>query len=161
MKITRAAIRYKDKIFTGFDHGECFKQTEKENITDTENLEQGFITDENEFVDRNTALDIAYKAGQITYDKWNHCLISEDLHLYWLNEQDKELSKYKKQISELKTYKQAFKELEEWATDIWRRDISKNLSDGSTYQTEHLISPKELLHKMQEFRSGGETNETK
>lgn len=133
MKITRAAIRYKDKIFTGFDHGECFKQTEKENITDTENLEQGFITDENEFVDRNTALDIAYKAGQITYDKWNHCLISEDLHLYWLNEQNKELEKLRTMWKKLKIF------INQERTTIINRNEFVQGMDAAYYEIEDKI----------------------
>lgn len=144
MKIIRAAIRYKDKIFTGFDHGECFKKIEKENITDTENLEQGFITDKNEFVDRNTALDIAYKAGQITYEKWNHCLISEDLHLYWLNEQNKELERFKTMWKKLKKFI-----LQERKTIINRNEFMQGM-DAAYY---------EIGDKIQELEE--ETNETK
>lgn len=141
MKIIRAAIRYKDKIFTGFDHGECFKKIEKENITDAENLEQGFITDENEFVDRNTALDIAYKAGQITQDKWNHCLISEDLHLYWLNEQNKELERLRTMWKKLKTF------INQKRTTIINRNEFMQGMDASYYEIQDKIHELEENHE--------------
>ena len=105
--IVKSAIRYNDKVYTGFDHGECFKQIDKDTIKDYDKLEQGFITDKNEFVDRQQALDIAYKAGQIPYEKNNHCLISEDVHLYWLNDLQ----------SQLDQQKAIWQKLKEWLND--------------------------------------------
>lgn len=84
MEITKAAIRLGDKIYTGFDHGECFKKIPEERHGLT--VEQGFINSDNEFVDRKQAMEIARAANQLTYDDGNRkTLISEDLHLYWLN----------------------------------------------------------------------------
>ena len=103
-KIVKSAIRYNDKVYTGFSHTECFKQIDKDTIKDYDKLEQGFITDKNEFVDRQQALDIAYKAGQIPYEKNNHCLISEDIHLYWLNDLKSQLDQQKAMWNELKEW---------------------------------------------------------
>ena len=103
-EIVKSAIRYNNKVYTGFDHGECFKQIDKDTIKDYDKLEQGFITDKNEFVDRQQALDIAYKAGQIPYEKNNHCLISEDVHLYWLNDLHSQLDQQKEMWNELKEW---------------------------------------------------------
>ena len=94
MKIKRAAIRIGNTIFTGFDHGECFNQIPQE--LHNQNVEQGFVTDSNEFVDRKEAMIIARQANQITYDDGEKkTLISEDLHLNWLNEMNKELAELK------------------------------------------------------------------
>ncbi len=94
MKIKRAAIRVGNTIFTGFDHGECFNQIPQE--LHNQNVEQGFVTDSNEFVDRKEAMIIARQANQITYDDGEKkTLISEDLHLNWLNEMNKELEELK------------------------------------------------------------------
>ena len=103
-KIVKSAIRYNNKVYTGFGHTECFKQIDKDTIKDYDKLEQGFITDKNEFVDRQQALDIAYKAGQIPYEKNNHCLISEDIHLYWLNDLQSQLDQQKAMWQKLKEW---------------------------------------------------------
>lgn len=84
MEIIKAAIRLGDKIYTGFDHGECFKKMpgERHGLT----VEQGFLNSNNEFVDRKQAMGIARTANQLAYDDGDkQTLISEDLHLYWLN----------------------------------------------------------------------------
>lgn len=90
MEIKKAAIRIRNKIFTGFDHGECFNQIPQE--LRNQSIEQGFVTDSNEFVDRKEAMIIARQANQIAYDDGEKkTLISEDLHLNWLNKMNKEL----------------------------------------------------------------------
>ena len=149
-KIVKSAIRYNNKVYTGFDHGECFKQIDKDTIKDYDKLEQGFITDKNEFVDRQQALDIAYKAGQIPYEKNNHCLISEDIHLYWLNDLQSQLDQQKAMWNELK----------EWAKDLLkgcdlildRQQINNDLYNRSISQKRIIIN---MLSKMQELEQGG------
>lgn len=84
-RIEKAAIKYKSKIYIGFDHGECFKQLNNPEITMAE-IKQGFITSSGKFVDRKQATKIAIEAGQIDEYTAKQCLISEDLHLNWLNE---------------------------------------------------------------------------
>lgn len=83
-KITKAAIRLSDKIYVGFDHGECFKQLPSG--VNANEIEQGFIDINGDFLDRKQAMLIAKEAGQISYDTDKQTLISEDLHLYWLKE---------------------------------------------------------------------------
>lgn len=94
MEIKKAAIRIGNKIFTGFDHGECFNQIPQK--LRNQIIEQGFVTDSNEFVDRKEAMIIARQANQIAYDDGEKkTLISEDLHLNWLNKMNKELAELK------------------------------------------------------------------
>ncbi len=98
MEIKKAAIRIGNKIFTGFDHGECFNQIPQE--LRNQSVEQGFVTDSNEFVDRKEAMIIARQANQIAYDDGEKkTLISEDLHLNWLNKMNKELTELKQKAS--------------------------------------------------------------
>lgn len=88
-KITKAAIRLSDKIYVGFDHGECFKQLPSG--VNANEIEQGFIDINGDFLDRKQAMLIAKEAGQISYDTSKQTLISEDLHLYWLKELEENL----------------------------------------------------------------------
>lgn len=44
-----------------------------------------------------------------------------------------------------------WQKLKEWILDIWKQDLSKELSNGSKYSTKHLIHPEKLLYKMQEL----------
>ena len=146
-KIVKSAIRYNNKVYTGFDHGECFKQIDKDTIKDYDKLEQGFITDKNEFVDRQQALDIAYKAGQIPYEKNNHCLISEDIHLYWLNDLQSQLDQQKAMWNELK----------EWLKEqinFDKEEIEENKEIPNLPNRHYLTIENIILDKMQELEKG-------
>ena len=75
MKIAHAAIRMKNEpytVFIGKHHAECFK---KLNTIDPQ-VEQGFVTDDGEFLHRGNAAVVAWQAGQI--DKIPTVLFSED-----------------------------------------------------------------------------------
>lgn len=89
-EIVRAAIKVGDIVLIGFDHGECFKQIDEHTVA-TETLVEGFIDNDGIFVDRKQAMVIAKEAGQLRYETNKETLISEDLHLDWLNKQAKEL----------------------------------------------------------------------
>jgi hypothetical protein len=67
--IKSAAIRIKgtDKIYTGSEHYNILNKRDencKLIITDIDNIEYGFVTDDNKFVDREEAGKIAYECGQ-------------------------------------------------------------------------------------------------
>lgn len=100
-RIIKAAIKYNDKICTGFDHGECFKKLPKE--ANTSSCEPGFVDEDNNFYDRKQAMKIVKENNQLTfiYDETN--LISEDLHLNWLNSQEKQIIELKQQLKESKS----------------------------------------------------------
>lgn len=49
-----------------------------------------------------------------------------------------------------------WQKLKEWILDIWKQDLSKELSNGSKYSTKHLIHPEKLLYKMQELEGEDE-----
>lgn len=102
-EIVKSAIRYENKIYTGFDHGQCFTQLPQGHKGSE--IEQGFITNEGRFVDRKEAMKIAKNSGQITYDLGKETLISEDLHIYWLNQQNKESQQLKEELKKYKSYK--------------------------------------------------------
>ena len=53
--------------------------------------------------------------------------------------------------SQLDRQKAMWQKLKEWILDIWKQDLSKELSNGSKYSTKHLIHPEKLLYKMQEL----------
>ncbi|MBP3708335.1 MAG: hypothetical protein J6J36_07065 [Clostridia bacterium] len=91
--ITKAAIRYKNKLYTGFDHTKCFYQITSEYVGGVElaYIEQGFITSDGDFVSREEALDIAREAGQLELASNIDTLMSEDLHSDWLERQEEEL----------------------------------------------------------------------
>lgn len=110
MKIIKAAIKFNDKVYIGFDHGECFKQMQKQDVKGYDNSGQGFITDTGVFVDRIKACKIARKAKQIAYDTPHECLISEDLHLYWLNEQEKKIFELQTILNEIENYIKSLQE---------------------------------------------------
>ncbi|MGN0961799.1 MAG: hypothetical protein ACI4PF_06365 [Christensenellales bacterium] len=46
-EIVKAAVRYKDEIYTGFDHGQCFIQLPQGHKGSE--IEQGFITNDGKF----------------------------------------------------------------------------------------------------------------
>lgn len=76
-KIIASALRKGDVVYTGRTHADCFIQKP---LGVLRNSEQGFMTDNNVFVDRKLALKIAKHYKQIKhkhppYDQ----LLSEDL----------------------------------------------------------------------------------
>lgn len=102
-KIIKACVRYKGKLYTGFNHGECLtKLQENCKEIDYEEIEQGFLDNDMIFVDRKEAMVIARDAGQLSYITNKQTLISEDLHLSWLKDQSFEISKLKDEIEQAK-----------------------------------------------------------
>ena len=65
--ITKAAIKYKDKVYTGTAHWQILDKLEKGIGARPAMYLEGFTTNEGEFVGRVVASDIAYKAGQIDH----------------------------------------------------------------------------------------------
>lgn len=87
-EITKAAIKYNDKIYTGFNHGECFKKLNDDNMIIVHNrIEQGFLDNHGDFVNRKQAMIIAKEVKQLECETNKKTLISEDLYLYWLRKQ--------------------------------------------------------------------------
>ena len=100
--IVKAAIKYRKEIYTGFDHGECFKQLEKKHhLTTLANVQQGFIDSDGHFVDREQAMFIALQANQLRYGTGKNNLISEDIHLDWLNKQAEQIARQAERIAKL------------------------------------------------------------
>jgi hypothetical protein len=77
--IKSAAIKVNDKIYAGFRHHQIIPIVLKDNqkISYITQEMQGFVTDEDEFIDRITAAKIAFECGQIKEAKPR--LYSEDL----------------------------------------------------------------------------------
>ena len=98
-EIVKSCVRCGNKLFTGFDHGECF---ERISINDAENAEQGFIDNEGNFVDRKGAMIVAEKAGQLKYKLGKKTLISEDLRLNWLNKQADKIADLEAKLADTK-----------------------------------------------------------
>ena len=97
--IMKACVRYNDRLYTGFDHGECFKKLNKDNMIIVYSyIEQGFVDSDGNFVDRKQAMIIAKEAGQLRYEPSKKTLISEDLHLDWLNKQDQRIAELEEQL---------------------------------------------------------------
>ena len=99
-EIQRAAIKYKHQIFTGFEHGECFKQI-KEYDKNYETI-QGFVTNDGDFVSRQEAFVIAKNANQLQSQLVTKILMSEDLHIDWLHKQDQKIKELEKALELLK-----------------------------------------------------------
>ncbi|MFA5428918.1 MAG: hypothetical protein WC279_12010 [Sulfurimonas sp.] len=66
-RITRAAVRLNDLIFTGVDHGDCYNQVEYEGLMGHK-FKEGFMTSKGRFVDRAEAATVAYESGQLDND---------------------------------------------------------------------------------------------
>lgn len=152
--IVKAAIKVKDETFTGFDHGECFKFARDKFPIPVEDLEQGFIDSDGNFVDRKQAMIIAKEAGQLRYEPSKRTLISEDLHIDWLNKQKQIIDNLEQeQIAEMKEHQEAMqvadqriKELEEelkivnkalklasehiWGMSIWENTKDEVVEDN-------------------------------
>ena len=98
--IVKACVRYNDRLYTGFDHGECFKKLNEDNtILVHSDIEQGFVDSDGNFVDRKQAMIIAKESGQLRYEPNKETLISEDLHLDWLNKQAQRISELEEQLA--------------------------------------------------------------
>lgn len=106
MKIVKSAIKYKDEIHSGYNHEEClnelFKKHDKNSINSKE-IEQGFLTSDNEFVDRIQATIIAETSGQLAINLKAGVdpLMSEDMHICWLHEKDAEICELKAHIHDM------------------------------------------------------------
>ena len=97
--IVKACVRYNDRLYTGFDHGECFKRLNENNtILVHSDIEQGFVDSDGNFVDRKQAMIIAKESGQLRYEPNKKTLISEDLHLDWLNKQAQRIAELEEQL---------------------------------------------------------------
>ena len=98
--IVKACVRYNNRLYTGFDHGECFKKLNEDNtIIVHSEIEQGFVDSDGNFVDRKQAMVIAKESGQLRYEPNKKTLISEDLHLDWLNKQDQRIAELEEQLA--------------------------------------------------------------
>ena len=95
-EIQKAAIKCKYQIFTGFEHGECFKQI-KEYDKNYETI-QGFVTNDGDFVSRQEAFVIAKNANQLQSQPVTKILMSEDLHIDWLHKQDQKIKELEKAL---------------------------------------------------------------
>lgn len=102
--IVKAAIKVRDKIYIGFDHGECFSHAEFP--IPVEDIRQGFITSDGDFVNRKEAMIIAKESGQLRYETDKQTLISEDLHIDWLHKQENKITELGKEIKRLNNIKE-------------------------------------------------------
>lgn len=92
--IVKAAIKHNNKIYTGYNHGECFGELPTGAVM--QDSKQGFVTNEGRFVNRKEAYKIATTAHQITAlggtpANYTTTLISEDLQLNWLHTKDQQI----------------------------------------------------------------------
>ena len=86
-RLTSSAIKFYiagdayPTIMTGLRHSDIFEKIYKLGIKyDKQTAVQGFITSDDQFVDRYDAIGIAYSAGQIPEEKFNNpILFSEDV----------------------------------------------------------------------------------
>jgi hypothetical protein len=83
--IKSAAIIHKNIIYTGFSHSQIGLKMLEDKVCEPpypSSKFQGFMTNDGRFVDRETALKIAIKAGQVVEGKTssNIMLFSEDLN---------------------------------------------------------------------------------
>lgn len=78
--ISYSAVKQDNQIYIGRRHFNCFKQMALLGIKvkKQENV-QGFLTDKDEFLEREEAGKYAIKCGQIKVLKWPPLLYSEDL----------------------------------------------------------------------------------
>ena len=145
--IVKACVRYNDRLYTGFDHGECFKKLNEDNtILVHSEIEQGFVDSDGNFVDRKQAMIIAKESGQLRYEPDKKTLISEDLHLDWLNKQAQ-------RIAELED---KWNKLREWArnsTEVLLYSINDRPAKLGNKKYNYF-ERKQLLDKMQELENG-------
>ena len=145
--IVKACVRYNDRLYTGFDHGECFKKLNEDNtILVHSEIEQGFVDSDGNFVDRKQAMIIAKENGQLRYEPDKKTLISEDLHLDWLNKQAQ-------RIAELED---KWNKLREWArnsTEVLLYSINDRPAKLGNKKYNYF-ERKQLLDKIQELENG-------
>lgn len=119
MKIVKAAIVYQNECISGYNHEECFKDLFNKydrEVINSKDIEQGFITSENEFVDRIQATIIAETSGQLTIDlkAGIEPLMSEDMHISWLHEKDNKITDMEQeQIAIMKEHEEFMKQAQE------------------------------------------------
>jgi len=77
LRITEAAVKRGDKLWTGRRHSEIIGRVFEETGQRVTQEEQGFVADDGEFYNRFQSGSIAYSAGQ-TKTRKQH-LLSEDL----------------------------------------------------------------------------------
>ena len=146
-RIVKACVRYNDRLYTGFDHGECFKKLNEDNtILVHSEIEQGFVDSDGNFVDRKQAMIIAKENGQLRYEPDKKTLISEDLHLDWLNKQAQ-------RIAELED---KWNKLREWArnsTEVLLYSINDRPAKLGNKKYNYF-ERKQLLDKIQELENG-------
>ena len=106
MEIVKSAIKYKDEIFTGYGHEECFielfKKYKRDDIN-SQDIKEGFVIDSGEFVDRASATVLSQLEDK-PYTRLmlgNDPLMSEDLYVYWLHEKDEEIKQLQKHITDM------------------------------------------------------------
>ena len=145
--IAKACVRYNDRLYTGFDHGECFRKLNEDNTTPVHSkIEQGFVDSDGNFVDRKQAMVIARESGQLAYKTDKKTLISEDLHLDWLNKQAQ-------RIAELED---KWNKLREWArnsTEVLLYSINDRPAKLGNKKYNYF-ERKQLLDKIQELENG-------
>ena len=145
--IVKACVRYNDILYTGFDHGECFKKLNEDNtILVHSEIEQGFVDSDGNFIDRKQAMIIAKENGQLAYETDKKTLISEDLHLDWLNKQAQ-------RIAELED---KWNKLIEWArnsTEVLLYSIDDKPAKLGNKKYNYF-ERKQLLDKIQELENG-------
>ena len=145
--IVKACVRYNNRLYTGFDHGECFKKLNEDNtIPVHSDIEQGFVDSDGNFVDRKQAMIIAKESGQLRYEPNKETLISEDLHLDWLNKQAQ-------RIAELED---KWNKLREWArnsTEVLLYSINDRPAKLGNKKYNYF-ERKQLLDKIQELENG-------
>ena len=145
--IVKACVRYNDILYTGFDHGECFKKLNEDNtILVHSEIEQGFVDSDGNFIDRKQAMIIAKENGQLAYETDRKTLISEDLHLDWLNKQAQ-------RIAELED---KWNKLIEWArnsTEVLLYSIDDKPAKLGNKKYNYF-ERKQLLDKIQELENG-------
>lgn len=142
--IVKACVRYNDRLYTGFDHGECFKKLNEDNtILVHSEIEQGFVDSDGNFVDRKQAMIIAKENGQLAYETDKKTLISEDLHLDWLNKQAQRISELEEQLAN--SIRPKFKIGQE-VYYIDRYGVQKDIVISFTY----FSRENEILYEMQD-----------
>ena len=80
-KIKSAAIRKNGVIYTGKSHWIIIEDISLTGMDLSENSEEGFITEEEKFVDRCEGAKIAFESGQINFhtERLSSCMIKESM----------------------------------------------------------------------------------
>jgi hypothetical protein len=148
-EIVKAGVRYNNIVYDGFNHGECFKKLPIDaNMVD---IEQGFITNDGEFVDRKKAFTIARKAHQLEYDYGvQKVLISEDIHINWLHKKDKTIADLEAKLAESEKqandWKQRFESGEERLKTLNSNSVTAlNLKNEKIEKLKQQLAEKEEI----------------